>query len=185
MQSPQLAGKNQGHAKALTVEVGIRQFLILVIAMSKLQRLQPSRSLLNAAISAAPLSRPISLSICRQCLRTTMPNGGRHPPQFLLSRRAASSTSSSSGGSKPIVLEQPDKFRPPSHPARLNRARRPTGGAYNQGPTEQEREKQKTRTYPHMFPNQGTFLHWFLTDRWIHLWITMVSVVQGNVETFD
>jgi hypothetical protein len=25
-----------------------------------------------------------------------------------------------------------------------------------------------------MFPEKGSFMHWFLTDRWIHIWITMV-----------
>lgn len=91
------------------------------------------------------------------------------------SRKAASSATpppSAQGG--PIVLEQPDKFRPPSHPQRLGR-RRPQPTGYNQGTTGSEREKQKTRSYPHMFPNQGTFMHWFLTNRMIHMWITLVS----------
>ncbi|KIX04057.1 uncharacterized protein Z518_07610 [Rhinocladiella mackenziei CBS 650.93] len=89
---------------------------------------------------------------------------------MLLRRPASSSSSSSSDPNKPIVLEQPDKFRPPSHPARLSRR---VPRAYNQGTTAEERERQKTRTYPHMFPKKGSFMHWFLTDRRIHLWITM------------
>ena len=76
--------------------------------------------------------------------------------------------------SKPIVLEQPDKFRPPSHGQRI-KARRPgQGGAYNQMSTPREVENQQTRKYPHMFPNEGTFMHWFLTNKLIHLWITLV-----------
>lgn len=33
---------------------------------------------------------------------------------------------------------------------------------------------QKTKRYPHMMPPEGSFMHWFLTDRTIHLWITIV-----------
>ncbi|EXJ54168.1 hypothetical protein A1O7_09505 [Cladophialophora yegresii CBS 114405] len=103
-------------------------------------------------------------------------------------RRAASTNANSS--SKSIVLEQPDKFRPPSHPARLNRPRRPPA-AYNQGTTSEEKARQQHRAYPHMFPNQGTFMHWFLTDRKIHLWITMgtltilacITMTQSFVRT--
>src|SRR5271170_7428837 len=73
---------------------------------------------------------------------------------------------------KTIVLEQPDKFRPPSHPQRLNR-RAPR--QYPGPPlSEAERKAQKTKRYPHMFPNEGTFMHWFLTNRWLHLFITVV-----------
>ncbi|KIX97287.1 uncharacterized protein Z520_06739 [Fonsecaea multimorphosa CBS 102226] len=141
--------------------------------------------------------------MCRHCLRNTtllrprtqFPprpirlQPGTRPLEVLVVRRAASTSTSTSTNSsgKPIVLEQPDKFRPPSHPARLGRARRPTpggGGAYNQGTTAEERERQKSRSYPHMFPNKGTFMHWFLTDRWIHLWITMGTLTILAFITF-
>jgi hypothetical protein len=121
-----------------------------------------------------------TLSICHSCLRNALRNSSRQvalvplsPSPSPLSRmliRAASSTSSQ----KPIVLEQPDKFRPPSHPSRLTSRRGRAPAAYNQGTTAEEQETQKTRTYPHMFPEKGSFMHWFLTDRWIHIWITMV-----------
>ncbi|KAI1612875.1 hypothetical protein EDD36DRAFT_248007 [Exophiala viscosa] len=120
-------------------------------------------------------SRAKTLSICQQCLRTAA--RGQSPlalpsSSYRMFLRAASSTTTPPPNSKgPIVLEQPDKFRPPSHPSRLAARRRPA--AYNQGSTEQEKEHQKTRTYPHMFPEKGSFMHWFLTDRWIHIWITM------------
>ncbi|KIV97733.1 hypothetical protein PV10_01444 [Exophiala mesophila] len=129
----------------------------------------------------------LSLSICRTCLRRTAgmrlgfaPAAGR--PAFSTSSRvtagASSNNKNNNSQGKPIVLERPDQFRPPSHPSRLGR-RRPTPGpaAYNQGATREEKEKQKTRSYPHTFPNQGTFMHWFLTNRAIHLWITMGTLV--------
>lgn len=98
---------------------------------------------------------------------------------FSTSSRMAAAASNNNSKGKPIVLEQPDQFRPPSHPQRLGR-RRPTPGpaAYNQGATRDEKEKQKTRSYPRTFPNQGTFMHWFLTNRAIHLWITMVRTMR-------
>lgn len=68
---------------------------------------------------------------------------------------------------KPRVLEKPDKFRPPSHPARLRSKPRYTYGP-DLTPT------QRTRRYPHMMPPEGTFMHWFLTNRVIHLWISLV-----------
>ncbi|ETI19630.1 hypothetical protein G647_09464 [Cladophialophora carrionii CBS 160.54] len=131
------------------------------------------------------------LSMCRQCLRNTVIRSqhqyqhARPRISITTARRAASTNSG-----KPIVLEQPDKFRPPSHPARLNRPRRPTA-AYNQGTTSEEKARQQHRSYPHMFPNQGTFMHWFLTDRKIHLWITMgtltilacITMTQSFVRT--
>ncbi|KAJ9630406.1 hypothetical protein H2204_008471 [Knufia peltigerae] len=152
-------------------------------------------------------SRGATLSVyCHTCLRsalrsasTTSSSGPKHaaalqiPPASRRSLRAMKSTSLSfhrtaSTDQKPVVLEQPDKFRPPSHPSRLNARRRTTttslggvGGGYNQGTTEQEKERQKTRTYPHMFPEKGSFMHWFLTDRWIHIWITMgtLTILAG------
>jgi hypothetical protein len=40
--------------------------------------------------------------------------------------------------------------------------------------SEKEKEEQKTKQYPNMFPPEGTVLHKFLTSRWIHVWIAMV-----------
>ncbi|KAI9685996.1 MAG: hypothetical protein M1822_003979 [Bathelium mastoideum] len=75
-----------------------------------------------------------------------------------------------SASSKPLVLEKPLKFNPPSHPSRLRTRRR----VYPGPPlSEQERQAQKTKWYPHMMPPEGTFMNWFLRDRSIHVWISM------------
>ncbi|KAJ9605474.1 hypothetical protein H2200_010131 [Cladophialophora chaetospira] len=144
--------------------------------MNNLQRAIPSRVLYNANTFSP-------LTICRQCLRKQYRNARLRVDH--ISRRAASTD-----GQKPIVLEQPDKFRPPSHPARLNRPRR-SPAAYNQAATREEKQRQQSKSYPHMFPNRGTFMHWFLTDRKIHLWITMgtltllagIATVQNFLRT--
>ncbi|KAF2722781.1 hypothetical protein K431DRAFT_221459 [Polychaeton citri CBS 116435] len=70
---------------------------------------------------------------------------------------------------KPRVLAKPERFNPPSHPSRIRAARPSYGAPLN----ERERQAQKTRQYPHMMPPEGTFFHWFLTNRTIHLWISM------------
>lgn len=79
---------------------------------------------------------------------------------------------------KSRTLGQPDKFRPPSHPQRLvNPARTaPSGQPINYGPrlTAEQREAQNKKQYPNMFPPEGTVMHKFLTNRWIHVWIAMV-----------
>ncbi|KAG8531110.1 uncharacterized protein KY384_004467 [Bacidia gigantensis] len=45
----------------------------------------------------------------------------------------------------------------------------------NYGPelTHEQVARQNTKYYPNMMPPKGTFLHWFLTNTWIHLWITL------------
>lgn len=146
-----------------------------------MQSFRSSQQLLTPALrSPAP-----SLALLRSLRQSLHPNR----PQALFSHRHASSTITPS---KPIVLEQPDKFRPPSHPQRIV-PRRPGrgGGAYNQASTPHEREDQKTRKYPHTFPNEGTFMHWFLMNKAIHLWITLVrllptvSTATADILTFD
>ncbi|RLL98559.1 hypothetical protein CFD26_106944 [Aspergillus turcosus] len=103
------------------------------------------------------------------------------------SRRCASSDNSS----KPRVLAQPDKFRPPSHPARRVVQTR-NGRVVSPGPinypgprlSEKEKEEQKHRKYPNMFPPEGTIMYKFLTSRWIHIWIAMGVLTSLATFTF-
>lgn len=83
------------------------------------------------------------------------------------------SSSSAIAAEKPLVLDKPDKFRPPSHPTRLNARRMPR---YYPGPPipEAEKQAQAKRKYPHTFPKQGTRMHWFLTNKYVHVWISLV-----------
>lgn len=86
--------------------------------------------------------------------------------------------SSTSPPPKPRVLEKPERFNPPSHPSRL-RSRGPK--YYGPALSDREREMQKTKRYPHMMPPEGSFMHWFLTDRTIHLWITIVRTTTPQL----
>jgi hypothetical protein len=104
---------------------------------------------------------------------------------FSSSSSPAPSSRTQPEDAKQRVLGQPDKFRPPSHPARRvmqTRTGRIVGSAAGGHPhnypgpplSEKEKEEQKARRYPKMFPPEGTVLHKFLTTRWIHVWIAMV-----------
>ena len=128
-----------------------------------------------------------------KCALTTMPIT---IPQFLLPRGAPSArtlrtiptrrtfTTSLPGLSQNQndrnTLAQPDKFRPPSHPAR--RVVQTRNGKVSSGPvnypgprlSEKEQAEKKTKQYPKMFPPEGTVMFKFLTSRWIHVWIAMV-----------
>lgn len=86
--------------------------------------------------------------------------------------------SNSRPSSKPLVLEKPAKFNPPSHGARLPRKK-----PRNYGPalTEQQKHEMKTKKYPNMMPPEGSFLHWFLTNRWLHTWISLVCFPRSVV----
>ncbi|KAF2145787.1 uncharacterized protein K452DRAFT_244126 [Aplosporella prunicola CBS 121167] len=83
---------------------------------------------------------------------------------------------------QPIVLEKPDKFRPPSHPARLPRKT----PRYQYGPqlTDAQRMAQRTKKYPHMMPPEGTFMHWFLTNRMLHAYISLFVLLTLAFSTF-
>jgi hypothetical protein len=80
---------------------------------------------------------------------------------------------------KPIVLEQPDKFRPPSHPSRIARRRKRV--YYGRDLSEEDKAELDSRQYPYAFPPKQSFMHWFLTNRKIHLWITLVSAQQNTI----
>ena len=92
-------------------------------------------------------------------------------PRALPACRNASTTPQ-----KPIVLEKPEKFNPPSHPQRLNK--RPSPRSYP-GPrlSESQVQEQKTKQYPNTLPPKGTWRYRFLTNRRIHVFITLVRSV--------
>ncbi|KAK5019765.1 hypothetical protein BJ546DRAFT_928732 [Cryomyces antarcticus] len=83
---------------------------------------------------------------------------------------APSRNASSAQPSKPLVLEKPARFNPPSHASRLRTKPR----AYP-GPalSEEVRQEQKTKKYPNMMPPEGSFMHSFLTNKLLHTWITL------------
>ncbi|KAF3480528.1 uncharacterized protein GIQ15_05875 [Arthroderma uncinatum] len=86
----------------------------------------------------------------------------------------SSSASCGAGPPKARVLEKPDKFRPPSHAARrvVNPNKQPRNYP-GPAPTPKEIADRQTKRYPNMFPPEGTVLFKFLTNKGIHVWISM------------
>ena len=74
------------------------------------------------------------------------------------------------------VLEQPDRYRPPSHPAAP--PRRDSGPINYPGRrlSAEEQERMRKKRYPNMFPSEGTRMHWFLTTWWIHFVVVLVGL---------
>ncbi|OKL61263.1 hypothetical protein UA08_03193 [Talaromyces atroroseus] len=109
-------------------------------------------------------------------------------------RNFSSSSARRAAEDKPRTLAQPDKFRPPSHPARRVLQTR-NGKVVSQNVRDpfnypgrplsaKEKEERKTKRYPNMFPAEGTVLFKFLTTRWIHVWISMGVLTSLATFTF-
>ena len=71
------------------------------------------------------------------------------------------------------VIPQPDKYRPPSHSKKAPN-RNLENKVYGPPISEEDRKRMATKKYPNMMSPEGTFSHWFLHNKAIHLWITMV-----------
>lgn len=89
--------------------------------------------------------------------------------QTILVRYASTADSSQ----KPIVLEKPSKFNPPSHGSRLKKNSTPRH--YGPQLTKDEIDVQNTKHYPGMMAPQGSWSHWFWHSRLLHTFITMVG----------
>lgn len=85
-------------------------------------------------------------------------------------------------GSKPIVLEKPAKFNPPSHGSRL--PKRTTPRHYGGALSAEETQAQKKKDYPGTMPADGTWANWFWTSRNFHLCITLGTLTSLAVFTF-
>jgi hypothetical protein len=116
------------------------------------------------------LPRPSSLSQSLTPFRARKPNICLQLTRQRL-RHASSTTPSKASNLRPLVLEKPDKFRPPSHPARI-KAKNPR--SFGPALSEEDKVRQKTKKYPNMFPPEGTVMFKFLTSRMLHVYICMV-----------
>jgi hypothetical protein len=85
----------------------------------------------------------------------------------------AKSKSAAAASDKPLIIEKPEKFNPPSHGTRL-----PKRGVmprhYGGELPKVEVEAQKKRDYPTMMAPEGTWTHWFWTNHTIHSVIAFV-----------
>ncbi|KAI8672161.1 hypothetical protein LRP88_03322 [Fusarium phalaenopsidis] len=88
----------------------------------------------------------------------------------------------SSSTEKPIVLEKPARFNPPSHGSRAKRNHVPKH--YGPDLTAAEIAAQNTKNYPGMMAPEGTWAHFFWHSRLLHTFITMGTLFALGVFTF-
>ena len=100
------------------------------------------------------------------------------PSRAILRRLPTQTRHASTNPPKPRVLEKPAKFNPPSHPQRLQRK---IPRHYGPDLTAQERHVQQTKQYPAMMPPDGSWMRWFLTNRSIHMYITLVNFPRPSL----
>ncbi|CAG9944160.1 hypothetical protein V2G26_015911 [Clonostachys chloroleuca] len=94
--------------------------------------------------------------------------------------RFASSKSPNNG--KPIVLEKPLKFNPPSHGSRLRKNTLPKH--YGHVLSAEEVAVQNRKSYPGMMAPEGTWAHWFWHSRILHFFISMGTLLSLGIFTF-
>ncbi|KAK0674686.1 hypothetical protein QBC41DRAFT_309335 [Cercophora samala] len=89
---------------------------------------------------------------------------------------------------KPIVLEKPERFVPPSHGSRLPGSRRSTLGDgprhYGGDLSESELKAQAKKEYPMTPPPEGTWAHWFFSQKWLHITVTLGTLTALSIWTF-
>lgn len=98
---------------------------------------------------------------------------------FISSIRSRRHASSSTSRSKAATLAKPSRYNPPSHPARSN-AVRPPRNYPGPPPSAAQEVEQKTKRYPNSFPAEGTKMFWFLTNKMVHMWLTLVRWDRGK-----
>ncbi|KAI3399227.1 hypothetical protein diail_7596 [Diaporthe ilicicola] len=94
-------------------------------------------------------------------------------PDLRIVRYASASSKGAKAQDKPIVLEQPARFNPPSHGARLPRKDRPQQQHYGGSLSSEELSSQRKKEYPGLMAPQGTWAHWFWNSQGLHLSITL------------
>ncbi|RCI14175.1 hypothetical protein L249_6072 [Ophiocordyceps polyrhachis-furcata BCC 54312] len=104
-------------------------------------------------------------------------------PTIYFTRLSSSSSSSSSTTDRPIVLEKPTKFNPPSHGSRLRK-----GGAlprhYAPPLSAAEAAARKQKDYPGVMAPEGSWAHWMWHSRLLHTFITMGALFAMAIATF-
>lgn len=134
-----------------------------------------------AASTTTYLPRFLLPQTSRLWARLRVPNVGS--TGFIAIRYASSTTTKKEG--RPLVLEKPARFNPPSHGSRL-----PTGKKaavpkhYGGDLSAQEVQAQKRKDYPGMMAPEGTWAHWFWNSRAFHLFITLSTLTGLAVFTF-
>ncbi|OTA83614.1 hypothetical protein M434DRAFT_61154, partial [Hypoxylon sp. CO27-5] len=111
--------------------------------------------------------------------RTATP--AKPAPETPASANKPASTPEPVDPSKPLVLEKPERFNPPSHGARLPRS---TPKHYGGALSDAELQAQTVKSYPGLPPPENTWSHWFIHSRGFHLFITLGTLSGLAIYTF-
>lgn len=125
-----------------------------------------------AVPKAATPKTPASASSIKNAPVTSATKPTTPEPVAKAPPAAATPKPATADPSKPIVLEKPEKFNPPSHGARLPRS---TPKHYGGALGAEELTAQKNKEYPGLPPPPNTWSHWFIHNKHIHMFITLVS----------
>jgi hypothetical protein len=108
--------------------------------------------------------------------------GVRIPLEHNIYIRFASTSSKAGGPDKPIVLEKPLKFNPPSHGSRLKKGSMPKH--YGPQLSAEEVNAQNQKHYPGLMAPEGTWQHWFWHSRLLHVFISLGTLFVMASWTF-
>ncbi|KLU81677.1 hypothetical protein MAPG_00762 [Magnaporthiopsis poae ATCC 64411] len=103
--------------------------------------------------------------------------------RFASSKPPAAKASPAPAPKKPLVLEKPARFNPPSHGARLPNKQH-TPKHYGGSLSPEALKAQSVKEYPGMMAPRGTWTHWFLHSKSIHLFITLGTLSGLAMYTF-
>ncbi|KAI0485442.1 hypothetical protein F4859DRAFT_381683 [Xylaria cf. heliscus] len=127
--------------------------------------------------AAAPVPKPTTAA----ATPASAPAASKAAASKPAAAAAAAATPPAADPSKPIVLEKPERFNPPSHGSRLPRS---TPRHYGGSPTAEEIHAQSQRSYPGLPPPPNTWSHWFINNRGIHVFITLGTLTSLALYTF-
>ncbi|KAI0974780.1 hypothetical protein F4678DRAFT_420829 [Xylaria arbuscula] len=140
---------------------------------------KPTQKLPTKASSSTP-SKPAARETAPTPATATAP-AAEPAVRTVAPKLAAAPTRPTPDPSKPIVLEKPERFNPPSHGSRLPRS---TPRHYGGAMTAEEVQAQTRKTYPGLPPPPNTWSHWFLNNRGIHMFITLGTLTSLAMYTF-
>ncbi|KAH9907986.1 hypothetical protein F4778DRAFT_456092 [Xylariomycetidae sp. FL2044] len=145
---------------------------------------KPAAAKAPAPAAAAPTTRPEIPAATAAADADAAPKASTPtppPPSSAKPAAKAPAAAATTDPSKPIVLEKPERFNPPSHGSRLPRS---IPKHYGGGPTAEEVQAQSAKSYPGLPPPPNTWAHWFINSRGIHLFITLGTLSSLAIYTF-
>ncbi|KAI1287214.1 hypothetical protein F5Y03DRAFT_124050 [Xylaria venustula] len=167
-----------------------------VVARATVQRMASTKSAASKAAKASAPTKPTqklptkasASTPSKPTARDTAPTpatptapAAKPAVRAVAPKPAVATTRPTPDPSKPIVLEKPERFNPPSHGSRLPRS---TPRHYGGAMTAEEVQAQSRKSYPGLPPPPDTWSHWFINNRGIHMFITLGTLTSLAMYTF-